>query len=69
MIFSSNDSETFTSASAPKAKEPANVGGQAEIKSYKMDYSAPPSKVLQMSTPQNVPPNGGLGARKAAQRQ
>lgn len=57
MIFLSNASET--SATALKAKEPAIVGGQAEIKSYKMDYSAPPSKVLQMSTPQNVPPKSG----------
>lgn len=59
MIFLSNAGETFTTTTAPKEKEFAIAGGQAEIKPYKIDYSAPPSKVLQMSTAQNVPPKSG----------
>lgn len=61
MIFLSNAGETFATTTAPKEKESvvSIVGGQAEIKPYKIDYSAPPSKVLQMSTAQNVPPKSG----------
>lgn len=68
MIFLSNAGETFATTTAPKEKESAIVGGQAEIKAYKIDYSAPPSKVLQMSTAQNVPPkerrHAGFGLEK-----